>query len=57
MSYISSKVNQGDAIVAPSEYETVVNSVTKKEMVDFMKKYFKPEIYTRADMHPVTMQK
>ena len=56
LSFISGKVNQDDPIVKPSEYDNVVNSVTKKEMVEFMKKYFKPEIYTRADMHPTTMQ-
>lgn len=57
LSYISGKVNQDEAIITPSEYDNIVNSVTKKEMVEFMKKYFKPEIYTRADMHPTTMQK
>ena len=57
LSFISGKVNQDDPIINPSEYDNVVNSVTKKEMVEFMKKYFKPEIYTRADMHPTTMQK
>lgn len=57
LSYISGKVNQDEAIITPSEYDNIVNSVTKKEMVEFMKKFFKPEIYTRADMHPTTMQK
>ena len=57
LSYISGKITQNEPIVNPSEYDNIVNSVTKKEMVEFMKKYFKPEIYTRADMHPVTMQK
>ena len=57
LSFISGKINQGDQLVSPSEYDNIVNSVTKKEMVEFMKKYFKPEIYTRADMHPTTMQK
>ena len=57
LSYISNKVNQGEELIAPSEYDNIVNSVTKKEMVEFMKKYFHPEIYTRADMHPTTMQK
>ena len=57
LSYISNKVNQGEELIAPSEYDNIVNSITKKDMVDFMKKYFKPEIYTRADMHPTTMQK
>lgn len=57
LSYISGKVNQDEPIIAPSEYDNIVNSITKKEMVEFMKKYFKPEIYTRADMHPTTMQK
>jgi zinc protease len=56
LSFISGKVTQDDPIVNPSEYDNIVNSVTKKEMVEFMKKYFKPEIYTRADMHPTTMQ-
>ena len=57
LSYISGKVNQDEPIIAPSEYDNIVNSITKKDMVEFMKKYFKPEIYTRADMHPTTMQK
>ena len=57
LGYISGKITQGEPIVNPSEYDNIVNSVTKKEMVEFMKKYFKPEIYTRADMHPVTMEK
>ena len=57
MSYISGKVNQDEPLIAPSEYDNVVNSITKKEMIEFMKKYFKPEVYTRADMHPTTMQK
>ena len=57
LGYISGKVTQDEPIIAPSEYDNIVNSVTKKEMVEFMKKYFHPEIYTRADMHPTTMQK
>lgn len=57
LGYISGKVTQDEPIVNPSEYDNIVNSITKKEMVEFMKKYFKPEIYTRADMHPTTMQK
>ena len=57
LSYISGKVSQDEPIIAPSEYDNIVNSVTKKEMVEFMKKYFHPEIYTRVDMHPTTMQK
>jgi zinc protease len=57
LGYISGKVTQDEPIIAPSEYDNIVNSVTKKEMVEFMKKYFHPEIYTRVDMHPTTMQK
>jgi zinc protease len=56
LGYISGKVIQDEPIIAPSEYDNIVNSVTKKEMVEFMKKYFHPEIYTRVDMHPTTMQ-
>ena len=57
LGYISGKVTQDEPLIAPSEYDNIVNSVTKKEMVEFMKKYFHPEVYTRADMHPTTMQK
>ena len=57
LSYISGKITQGEVMTNPSEYDSVVNSVTKKEMVEFMKKYFNPDIYSRADMHPETMQK
>ena len=57
LSYISNKVVQDEPLVNPSEYEAMVNSITKKDMIEFMKKYFKPEIYTRVDMHPTTMQK
>ena len=56
LGYISGKVIQDEPIIAPSEYDNIVNSVTKKEMVEFMKKYFHPEIYTRVDMQPTTMQ-
>ena len=56
-SYISGKITQDEPLINPSEYDNIVNSVTKKEMVEFMKKYFNTEIYTRADMHPTTMQK
>lgn len=57
LSYISGKIIQGEVMTPPSEYDNVVNSVTKKEMVEFMKKYFNTDVYTRADMHPTTMQK
>lgn len=57
LSYISNRVAQSEPLNNPSEYDEMVNSITKKDMVEFMKKYFKPEIYTRADMHPTTMQK
>ena len=57
LGYISGKVIQDEPIIAPSEYDNIVNSVTKKEMVEFMNKYFHPEIYTRVDMHPTTMQR
>ena len=57
LGYISGKVNQGEELIAPAEYDNIVNSVTKKDMIEFMKNYFHPEIYTRADMHPTTMQK
>ena len=56
LGYISGKVIQDEPIIAPSEFDNIVNSVTKKEMVEFMKKYFHPEIYTRVDMQPTTMQ-
>ncbi len=57
LNYISGKVVLDLPISNPSEYDETVNSITKKEMVEFMKKYFKPEIYTRADMIPTTMKK
>ena len=57
LSYISNKVVQDEPLTNPNEYNAMVNSITKKDMIEFMKKYFKPEIYTRADMHPTTMQK
>lgn len=57
LSYISNKVVQDEPLTNPSEYDAMVTSITKKDMVEFMKKYFKPEIYTRADMHPETMRK
>ena len=56
LSFISSKIIQNEPLNNPSEYDAMVNSITKKDMIEFMKKYFKPEIYTRADMHPTTMQ-
>jgi len=57
LSYISGKIINNEPMTNPSEYDDMVNSITKKDMIEFMKKYFKPEIYTRADMHPTTMQK
>ncbi len=57
LGYISSKIVNDMPMTSPSEYDETVNSITKKDMVEFMKKYFKPEIYTRADMIPTTMQK
>ena len=56
MNYISGKINNNEPMIAPSEYDNIVNSITKKDMIEFMSKYFKPEIYTRVDMHPTTMQ-
>ncbi len=56
INYISGKINNDEPIIAPSEYDNIVNSITKKDMIEFMSKYFKPEIYTRVDMHPTTMQ-
>ena len=57
LGYISGKIVNDMPMTSPSEYDETVNSITKKDMVEFMKKYFKPEIYTRADMIPTTMQK
>lgn len=56
INYISGKINNNEPMIAPSEYDNIVNSITKKDMIEFMSKYFKPEIYTRVDMHPTTMQ-
>ena len=56
INYISGKINNDEPIIAPSEYDNIVNSITKKDMIEFMSKYFRPEIYTRVDMHPTTMQ-
>lgn len=57
LNYISNKIILDEPLNNPSEYDAMVNSITKKDMIEFMKKYFKPEIYTRADMHPETMKK
>ncbi len=56
LSYISSKlVNQGD-FNAVNEYADLVNSITTKDMVNFMKKYFNFDNYTRVNLYPTTMK-
>ncbi|MBO7445392.1 MAG: insulinase family protein [Bacteroidales bacterium] len=56
LNYINGKIINDEPIIATEEYNNIVNSITKKDMIEFMSKYFKPEIYTRVDMHPTTMQ-
>ena len=51
-SYIQGKVLYGDDMNAVNEYADMVNSVTKKDLVNFMKKYFNYDNYTRVDLKP-----
>ena len=52
LSYINGKVVYNDDMNAVNEYADMVNSITKKDLVNFMKKYFKTDSYTRVDLKP-----
>ena len=51
-SYIQNKVLYGDDMNAVNEYADMVNAVTNKDLVNFMKKYFNYDNYTRVDLKP-----
>ena len=52
LSYINGKVVYNDDMNAVNEYADMVNSISKKDLVNFMKKYFKTDSYTRVDLKP-----
>lgn len=52
LSYINGKVLYNDDMNAVNEYADMVNSISKKDIVNFMKKYFKTDSYTRVDLKP-----
>lgn len=52
LSYINGKVFYEDDMNAVNEYANLVNSITKKDIVNFMKTYFKFDQYTRVDLLP-----
>lgn len=52
LSYINGKVLYNDDMNAVNEYADMVNSISKKDIVNFMKKYFKTDGYTRVDLKP-----
>ena len=51
-SYIQNKVLYGEDMNAVNEYADMVNAVTNKDLVNFMKKYFNYDNYTRVDLKP-----
>ena len=52
LNYINGKVLNNDDMNAVNEYADMVNSVTSKDIVNFMKKYFKYDNYVRVDLKP-----
>lgn len=52
LSYINGKVLNEDDMNAVNEYANMVNSITKKDIVNFMNKYFKYDQYIRVDLLP-----
>ena len=52
MSYISNKALYGDDMNAVNEYAELVNSITKEDIMNFMKTYFNFDNYTRVDLRP-----
>ncbi len=52
LNYINGKLYNGDDLTAVNRYNDLVNSVTKKDIVNFMKKYYKLDQYIRVDLYP-----
>lgn len=52
MNYINGKVFYNDDMNAVNEYNDMVNSITKKDVINFMNTYFKYDQYTRVDLLP-----
>lgn len=52
LNYISGKMLYNDDLNAVNEYANLVNSITKKDIVNFMKTYFKFDQYSRVDLLP-----
>ncbi len=52
LSYIEDKVTYDEDMNAINEFADRVNAVTKKDMINFMKNYFKTDSYIRVDLKP-----
>ncbi|MCQ2283577.1 MAG: insulinase family protein [Bacteroidales bacterium] len=52
LNYIENKSLYGDDMNAVNEYNDLVNSITKEDIVKFMQTYFKLDTYTRVDLKP-----
>lgn len=52
LGYINGKNFTGDDMNAVNQYNDLVNSITKKDIINFMKTYFKMDQYTRVDLYP-----
>jgi len=57
LSYINGKNLTGDDMNAVNEYNDLVKSITKKDIINFMKTYFKFDQYTRVDLYPENLGK
>lgn len=52
LNYILGKCQNGGDMNAVNEYNDLVNSITKKDMINFMNTYFKVDNYVRVDLVP-----
>lgn len=52
LSYINGKALMEEDMNAVNEYNNLVNSITKQDIINFMKTYFKLDTYTRVDLKP-----
>lgn len=57
LSYINSKALYGEDFNAVNEYKDLVNSITNKDIINFLKSYLNTNVCTRVDLLPETMKK
>jgi len=58
LNYINGKITmQDNNMNAVNEYTDLVNSITNKDIVEFLNKYLNTGVYTRVNLYPESMQK